>query len=111
VLARSKEEQASQCESLQAKLQAAEESIHKLKETLSSKDAAIDEMKEHLEIPLRKVIESLSCKLLLSRLLNSSTPFECLITFPFTLNSYHWDGRDAARTRAWRPTGAGRCLC
>jgi chromosome segregation ATPase len=64
VLARNRDEQKTHCESLQTKLQEAEENIQKLKEALSSKDAAFDEMKEHLEIPLRKVIESLSSKLL-----------------------------------------------
>ena len=63
MLARDKEERTTQCDSLQAKLQEAEEKVSKLKEALFSKDAVFNEMKEHLEIPLRKVVESLSSKL------------------------------------------------
>jgi hypothetical protein len=63
LLARDKEERLKQLESLHAKLREAEETVAKLKEALFSKDAAFSEMKEHLEIPLRKVAESLSGKL------------------------------------------------
>ena len=79
MLARNKEGQTHQCESLQVKLQAADETIQKLKEALSSKDAALDEIKEHLEIPLRKVVESLSSELSLFWLHNSSSPSEYLV--------------------------------
>ena len=74
LLARDKEERANQLESLQAKLREAEENVAKLKEAMFSKDAAFSEMKEHLEIPLRKVVESLSGKLA-----RPSSPFEMFL--------------------------------
>jgi cell division protein FtsB len=79
LLARDKEERVKQLESLHAKLREAEENVAKLKEAMFSKDAAFSEMKEHLEIPLRKVAESLSGKLA-----HSSSPlkyfeFPCVV--------------------------------
>jgi hypothetical protein len=69
LLAKDKEEKVTQLESLQIRLREAEDNVAKLKDALFSKEAAITEMKEHLEIPLRKVAESLSSKLFILRVL------------------------------------------
>ena len=73
LLAKDRAEKAAQLESLQARLREAEDSVSQLKGALFSKEAAITEMKERLESPLRKVVETLSSKLLILRLPFSST--------------------------------------
>ena len=57
---------AAQLEPLQAKLREAEDTVSQLKGALFSKEKAVTEMREHLESPLRQVVETLSSKLIIS---------------------------------------------
>jgi predicted nucleic acid-binding Zn-ribbon protein len=66
ILAKDKEAMAARLESLQTKLREAEDNVNQLKGALFSKETAITEMKGRLESPLRKVVETLSSKSLVS---------------------------------------------
>ena len=66
LLVKDKEAMAAQLESLQTRVREAEDNVSQLKGALFSKEAAITEMRERLESPLRKVVETLSSKSLVS---------------------------------------------
>ena len=64
-MTKAKDDEARQAEFLCGKLQESGKALEKRKAELQSKDAAFEEEKEHLEVPLCAVVDSLAGKLLL----------------------------------------------
>ena len=64
-MTKDKNDEARQAEFLRGKLRESGEALEKLKKVLQSKDATFEVEKEHLEIPLRAVVDSLIGKSLL----------------------------------------------
>ena len=61
-MTKDKGDEASQAEFLRGELRKSKKALEKLQKDLESKDAAFAEEKEHLEIPLREVTDSLAGK-------------------------------------------------